>query len=564
MAGECATVPCNLDGSGKLATGALENRLEPPLQSNTGDSQQRIDQLISAKRDPVPGDPNLDPFYLERSLEDSKAWACRTVDDTDVELEDLEIEYFMSYMAEDRKQLSVGRQGHPVHIQCDSYHAPSARAPVYAAPAPWQRTPVHHSQSSCSSIRTDATGLTPDLTPSSSFSSTYSVPNCPEAVRKATEQLALHSDQVRRERSDSTARFYLPAATPPSQSRACTRPPTPVDRTASATPQGEPINLSTETLTMIPKDQSAPAASSLRSKPLPNIPPLTRNPSGPAARKKAHSQGSRGQIDPSQISPPSLINPVTMEPHASHFDHALFIPAHDCPSPVPNPTAPSPPITRQITSASSKERPSTSTSVAYGEQSVWESDSDTESIMGKSQSRRGPIETLRKVRSRVQLRRIAKSEGKLQADIRGTSPEQDDPTPKLPQQPYVAPEAAGSATSIADVLPATAKQTLRLVAPSTTSLPRPQSRHSNEEKGDYEINTSAAAAVQAQSRRRQRSNADETVPFSKEETSDRYYPGRQGLPRVESNPDAVLSLDRSSVFKRVWRSLRALSCRSER
>lgn len=555
MAGECATVPCNLDASGKLATGGLENRLErlePPPQSNTGDLQQRIDQLISAKRDPVPGDPNLDPFYLERSLEDSKAWTCRAVDDTDVELEDLEIEYFMSYMTEERKQQAVGHQGYPLH-----YQVPSVRTPVYAAPSHWQRTPVHHSQSSCSSIRTDATGLTPDLTPSSSFSSTYSVPSCPEAVRKATEQLALHSGQVRRERSDSTPRFYLPAATPPSQSRTCTRPPTP----AGATPHGEPNNLSTETLTMVPKDQSAPAGSSLRSKPLPNIPPLTRNPSGPAAAKKAHGQGSRGQIDPSLISPPSLIDPVTKEPHVSRFDQAAFIPAHECPSPVPNPTAPSPSITRQMTSASSKGRPSTSTSVAYGEQSVWESDSETESIIGKSHYRRGPIETLRKVRSKVQLRRTAKSDAKLHADIRGTAPEQDDPTPKLPQQPYVAPDAAGSVTSIADVLPSTAKQTLRLVAPSTTSLPRPQN---NNEKGDYEINTSAAAAIQAQTRRRQRSNADETVPCPKEETSDRYYSGREGIPRAESNPDAVLSLSRPSLFKRVWGSLRALSCRNDR
>ncbi|KAL1968124.1 hypothetical protein VTN77DRAFT_2255 [Rasamsonia byssochlamydoides] len=554
MAGECAALPCDLDASGKLAKSALENRLAPPQQST---SQQRIEQLVSAKSAPVEEDPNLDPFYLERSLEDSKSWGCHAVDDTDVELEDLEIEYFMSYMTDDK-------QKSPVH---NRYQPQSFQAPVYATPSNWKRTPVHYSQSSCSSIRTDATGLTPDLTPSSSFSSTYSVPNCPEAVRKATEQLALHSDRIRRQRSGSAARFYLPVATPPTQWRACTRPSTPVERPATAAPYVEENNLSTETLTMIQKDPPAPAASSssLRSKPLPSLPPLTRNPSsGPAPPKKCHSPGPRSPIDAALISPPSLINPVTMEPHASHFDHALFIPAHDCPSPVPNPTAPPPTITRQATSASSKGRPSTSTSVAHGEQSVWESDSDSESIITKSHYRRGPIETLRKVRSRVQLRRMAKSEGKLHADIHATPPKQDDTTPKLPQQPYVAPPAVASVTSIPDVLLTTqGKPTLRLVAPSMTSLPQPQSRHSSSEKEGYEINTTAAAAIQAQTRRRQRSYAEETVPFSKEEfTHERYYCQTRVAPRVDS--DQALSLNRRSMFQRVWGSLRALNCRSDR
>jgi hypothetical protein len=558
MAGECTAVPCDLDVSGNLG----QSSRAPPIQSNTEYSHEQLEQLVSGKSAPVPGDPNLDPFYLERSLEDSKSWECHAADDTDVELEDVEIEYFMSYMTEDKPQLPDD----PVEIPCSSHQSQSVRAPIYTTPPHWQRTALHYSQSSCSSIRTDATGVTPDLTPSSSFSSTSSVPNCPEAVRKATEQLAFHSDRIRRERSGSAARFYLPAATPPTQSRACTRPSTPVERTGTATLHFELNNLSSETLTMIPKDPPAPAASSMRSKPLPSLPPLTRNPSGPAPQRKCHSPGPRAPIELSLISPPSLINPVTMEPHASHFDHALFIPAHDCPSPVPHPALPSPPISRQITSGSSRGRASTSTSVAHGEQSVWESDSDSESITAKSHSRRGPIETLRKVRSRVQLRRIAKSEGKLRADTPDTRAGQHDTLPTSFPHPYAEARAAASVTSIPDALPMPMpnKQTLRLVAPSMTSLPRPDSRYSNE-KGMYEFNTSTAAAIQAQSRRRQRSNAGESLLSLKQEmTYDRYYCQRRDLHYSDPDPGPGPSSTRPSVFKRVWGSLRALNCRSDR
>lgn len=540
MAGECAEVPYRLQLPGNQLTGYALKGLH-----------HDIDPFGSSTTVAIADDSHLDPFYLEQALDASKQWDTRTIDDSDVELEDLENEYFMSYVTEDKQKLS-NQYYHPTQVLAAHYDTASLRSDCPATPD-FHRTYNHHSQSSCSSIETDASGVTPDLTPSSSFSSTCSASNCPNEVRKATQQLAFHSERAGRDRSRGGARFYLPAATPDTQSRACTRPSTPAERAAISKAKTP----SSETLVMVHKDPAASAASSLRSKPLPSLPPILKN-TGPVPPRKTHSSGSRSQIDTSQISPPSLMNPVTMEPHTSPFDHALFIPAHDCPSPVPNP---SPPITRQATNASAIGRPSTSTSVAYGEQSVWESDSDSESVNGRSQSRRGPIDTLRKVRSRVQLRRIAKSDAKLHADISHSldaevpAPAQ---APELPHLPlYLDERAAASVTSVTDVLPPPLlKQTLRLVAPSTTSLAPPLSRQSTE-KTVTEMDTSTtAAAIQAQSRRRQRSNAtDEFLPFTKAETMHQYY-----CRQPSSNNTETSSLYRTNVFKRMWGSLRSLNC----
>lgn len=553
MAGDCPTVPYSVDASG--------NHL-PKYPSNV--LQQHTKHLVSATIAPVPGDPNLDPFYLERSLDVSRSWDCHTEEDTDVELEDLENEYFMSCMTDDKHSLPIDHHRLPAEVKGDIYQANPLPASLYQTPSHLKlQKPFHNSQDSCSSIRTDGTGVTPDLTPSSSFSSTstYSAPNCPEAVRKATEQL---DDWVHRGRSDGRPRFYLPAPTPDTQSRACTPPSTPTERPRIATLVTEPDNLSSETLTMVHRKPVATSTSSLRSKPLPNLPPLQKKSSGPPPRKKCSSPGLRTQIDPSQISPPSLMNPITMEPHTSPFDYGLFIPAHECPSPVPNPVPPSPPITRQFTNTSTKGRPSTSTSIAHGEQSVWEPDSDSESVQGRLQSRRGAIDTLRKVRSRVQLRRMAKSEGKLHADIHGTSstpPETGEttPPPMLPHiRPYLDEQASASLTSIPDMFFPSRRQTLRLVAPSMASLPRAQSQHSNEKIG-CEMDTSTAAAIQAQCRRRQRSNVTvESLVFSKEDSYDQSY----SQDDAHLDPDAALSLGRPGMFKRMWGSLRTLNCRS--
>lgn len=595
MAGDRAEVPYHRpDVPGNHLTGdaLLDLRLSPK-------------KLIPSKAVPSAEDPNLDPFYLERALETPKQWDARLDDESEVDLEDLENEYFMSYMTEEtqpppplRHEYTV--ETHTIHLQ----ETQSLQNSTCPTTPDWQPSPYHYSQSSCSSIQTDATEVIPDLTPSSSFSSTYSDSEYSGAVRKPSQKAVSHTSRPMRDRSHHTARFYLPAATPETQSRACTRPNTPIDRSAAGV-LAEYHNLSSETLTMIPKEPAAHAASSLRSKPLPSLPPILKN-SGPAPPRKSQNGGSRGQIDTSTISAPSLVNPVTKEPHMSPFNHALFIPAHDCPSPIPNPTTVSPLITRQNTNASTKGRPSTSTSVAYGEQSVWESDSESGSISGKSQSRRGPIDTLRKVRSRVQLRRIAKSDAKLHAEINSNNaathittttnsiggtvttsktktnhghsslwrssplystgqPESGAGPSPLQSLTLLNSRAAASVTSIADDLlppPPPLKQTLRLVAPSTTSLARPQSRQSSE-KLSGGMDSSTAAAIQAQSRRRQRSNAtDEFLPFPKTEPIHSYYCNSHVIPSSDTVSSNAPSIEHPTMFRRIWGSLRSLDCRN--
>ncbi|EEA19444.1 hypothetical protein TMatcc_009577 [Talaromyces marneffei ATCC 18224] len=590
MAGDRAEVPYHLDVSGNQYTGNALKQL-----------RLSVERFVPPKTVTVVEDPNLDPFYLERALEAPKQWDGSIDDESEVDLDDLENEYFMSYMTEETQSPPLN-QPNPVQSHAIHYQESQDSKPVCPTTPDWQRTHHHHTPSSCSSIQTDATGVTPDLTPSSSFSSTYSDSDYTEG-KKPTHQEFLHSHRAFRDRSQNTAQFYLPAATPDNQSRACTRPNTPVERSAVAA-LAEYHNTSSETLTMVPKEPAVAAASSLRSKPLPSLPPILKNVGPAPLAKKAQNSGSRSQIDPSLISPPSLVNPVTKEPHMTPFNHALFIPAHGCPSPLPNPTPISPLIARQSTNASIKGRPSTSTSVAYGEQSVWESDSESGSISGKSQSRRGPIDTLRKVRSRVQLRRIAKSDAKLHADINNnpngttitttinsiggtitttrtttanagshgalwaTSPVdagQTDPISRPDNLTQLDNRAAGSVTSIPDDLlppPPPLKQTLRLVAPSTTSLPQ-SSRHSSE-KLSGDIDSSTAAAIQAQSRRRQRSNAtDEYLPFPKTEAMHHhYYCNSHTLPSSETVSSNTASIEQPTVFKRIWGSLRSLDCRS--
>lgn len=590
MAGDRAEVPYHLDVSGNQYTGDALKQL-----------RLSVERFVPPKTVPLVEDPNLDPFYLERALEAPKQWDASLDDDSEVDLDDLENEYFMSYMTEETQSPPLTQD---YSLQCHAIHYQESQNTKPACPTTpdWQRT-HHHNQSSCSSIQTDATGVTPDLTPSSSFSSTYSDSDYP-AAKKPTHQEFLHSHRAFRDRSQNTARFYLPAATPDNQSRACTRPNTPIERSAVAA-LAEYHNTSCETLTMVPKEPAAAAASSLRSKPLPSLPPILKNAGPVPPAKKAQNSGSRSQIDPSLISPPSLVNPVTKEPHMSPFNHALFIPAHDCPSPAPNPTPISPLIVRQSTNASTKGRPSTSTSVAYGEQSVWESDSESGSISGKSQSRRGPIDTLRKVRSRVQLRRIAKSDAKLHADLNNntngttittstnsiggtvtttrttttgatshgalwaTSPLDaglPDPATRPHNLTLLDNRGAASVISITNDLlppPPPLKQTLRLVAPSTTSLSRPQSSRHSSEKLSGDIDSSTAAAIQAQSRRRQRSNAtDEYLPFPKSEAMHHhYYCHSHTLPSSET-VSSNTAIEQPTVFKRIWGSLRSLDCRS--
>ncbi|KAL2867020.1 uncharacterized protein BJX67DRAFT_353717 [Aspergillus lucknowensis] len=212
-----------------------------------------------------------------------------------------------------------------------------------------------------------------------------------------------------------------------------------------------------------------------------------------------------------------------------------------------------------------RDRPSTSTSEMHPEQSVWESDSENEDMDPRSLSRK-PIDTLKKVRSRVQLR-VAKSTPKLQSNTAQTNstalekfPTMPDPQP---QERCASPMKSALQTRTGrDILRPAAQQTLRLVAPSTTSLVHPRSRRNSAKSQTYGIDRStAAAAIQAKSRRRQRSTStspetslsaerEKMCTFCREERSDRTI-------------HHSLTLARPPLYKRIWESLRVLGCHGD-
>ncbi|KAJ5473071.1 hypothetical protein N7530_007072 [Penicillium desertorum] len=500
---------------------------------------------------------NLDPFYLEESLAATPSWNPYTSDMRNDSFGDEDQYYTLSLTHKDIHNPSQYGPDRSTLAQVELEN--SLRFHRYTSSTE-ERSPLHSSQVSFSSVHTDST--TPDLTPSSSFSSSYDSPSCPDPVLEATQQLYKHANQIQIE---PRRRFYLPASTPPTYSLPPPPPPpvaplNPVD-TRPTTPCFQHSNDSATTITMGYEDATGSCSSrSRRRKQPPTGLTLSRTASSPStSRRKQSSPGTRPPLDPSMISPPSLINPVTMEPHMTHFDHPLFIPANDCPSPVPSPVASSPPISRQWT-ATSMERPSISTIDAFCEQSVWESDSDSESAGRKSMSRR-PIDTLRKVRSRAKLRN-AKSQPKLhQAMLDGQTCEQfpcmpedilGEPIPEAFRPSMDRPSISKEAVRAHNGL-----QTLRLVAPSSTSLTRSRSRK-NSSFNSSDVDRSAAAAFQAQFRRRQRSDSPEYSNSSsdkgdKEKLTSFCYDQYSHTPTNGAREPRPL-------FERFMNSLRSLNC----
>ncbi|KAJ5377543.1 uncharacterized protein N7496_004952 [Penicillium cataractarum] len=499
---------------------------------------------------------NTDPFYLEQSLAATpSAWNSYNPAIRDERFSDDNSNYYSLSLTHQRSTSDLhksSRQFCPDRSTIAQLELENnLRFHRYTSSTEEETRPLHSSHESFSSVQTGST--TPDLTPSSSFSSTYSA-SCPDAVIKATEKLYHHA---KRAQSEPRRAFYLPASTPPTQ----LPPPPPVPalpkaQTRPTTPSADSAN-TPSTSTMKYELSGSMSSSSRRRKPHPTLPNLSRRPSSHSSRRKQSSPGTRPPLDPSMISPPSLINPVTMEPHATHFEQALFIPANDCPSPIPSPSASSPPISRQWT-ATSMERPSTSTMDAYCEHSVWESDSDNESIGHKSLSRK-PIDTLRKVRSRAKLR-AAKSQPRLhQAMLDDEAPEKfpcmpDDAVGHPVPEPYRGVSLDRPSTSRDGLRPNHPLQTLRLVAPSTTSLLKPRSRNnSNGNLRDSDIDRSTAAAVQARSRRRQQSDSSEYIKEETDKLTSMCYEQHSPIPFEDP-------IDQRPFFKRVLDSLRSLSC----
>jgi hypothetical protein len=496
-----------------------------------------------------PDETNPDPFYLEHSLTSTGSWESCQQGFRDARSGDEVERYFM---------LSVVKP--PAELPVPSVAPRTIRSQANIDRSTLSVVEIEH-QLGLQQIGaqpwadTHTTETTPDLTPSSSFSSNYSAPIYPDTVVKATEQLSLISKHAQESPVIPTFPYW---STPLNRSQATLLPTEPSSPVRDSKPQRVLPNASSETLTMPARNQEALP---LRVKPLPSLPAVPRPSTSHPTKKQPPS---RLVIEPSMISPPSLINPVTLEPHRSHFDQALFIPANECPSPVPSPGPPSPSVDRPPPTAppSMRERPSTSTSEMHPEQSVWESDSDGED----TPLSRKPIDTLKKVRSRVQLR-VAKSTPKLQTTTaHGNNntalekfPTMPDPYPQ--EQQYASPlKTAIQARAGRDILRPTAHQTLRLVAPSTTSLVHPRSRRNSAKSQNYGIDRStAAAAIQAKSRRRQRSSSPETslsaerekmCTFCREERSDRTI-------------HHSLTLARPPLYKRVWESLRVLGCHGD-
>ncbi|KAL4975196.1 hypothetical protein BDW66DRAFT_167357 [Aspergillus desertorum] len=488
---------------------------------------------------------NPDPFYLEHSLGNSSSWSSGRQGFRNARLgEDIQKYFMLSAVSQSAEDAPVP----PAAPRLVRSQANVDRSTLSAIELEQQ---LSSQQIGVQPWGDSQTEFTPDLTPSSSFSSNHSASIYPDPVVKATEQLYCLSKQTQ-DPFGNRAYPYFPTPLNRSGATMSTEPSSPVRDTK---PERAP-NASAETVTMAPKSYEA---SSLHGKPLPSLPAVPRPSMAHLSKKQPPS---RLAIEPSMISPPSLINQVTREPHRSHFDQALFIPANECPSPVPSPGPPSPSVDRQPLVPSMREWPFTSTSEMHPEQSVWESDSDAEDSDPRSLSRK-PMDTLKKVRSRVQLR-VAKSAPKLQNNTAQNnaalekSPEMLDPPP---QECCSSPLKTALQTRTGkDILRPTSHQALRLVVPSTSSLVRPPSRRNSAKSQTYGIDRStAAAAIQAKSRRRQRPTCPETplsaerekmCTFCREERSDRTI--HHGL-----------TLSRPPLYRRIWESLRVLACHGE-
>lgn len=504
-------------------------------------------------------DSNPDPFYLEQSLSNGASWASCRRDMGDARFSHDPDPYFMlsnansgkdfSFTAVPRGECRANNNRSTLSVVELEYQLGLQQANVH----PWSGQPCHSSQGSFSSVQSEAT---PDLTPSSSFSSNYSSPIYPDATKR-------------------TRHGYVPYPPHPYTALPTRR----SSETKDARALVAQSNASSDTLIMPHADISD--GGSVRGKALPAMPPVPRIGNPPPGKRGPNPPG-RPPIEPSMISPPCRINPVTMEPHTTHFDQALFIPANDCPSPVPSPTPSpaSPGMERLPTATSGRDRPLTSASEMHCEQSVWESDSDNDDTDPKSLSRK-PMDTLKKVRSRVQLR-VAKSTPKLQnAQSQSQPPSKENSQelerfPSIPDQlpcddlPPPPPMPIVQARSSKDIFRPAAHQTLRLVAPSTTSLVRPRTPRSRgnscattgpsrPQTPKYDIDRSTAAAIHAQTRRRQRSDSPD-MPLT---------PQREKLCtlcREERSDRAIhqsLSLVRPPLYKRFWESLRMLGCHGD-
>ncbi|RAL12199.1 uncharacterized protein BO97DRAFT_62191 [Aspergillus homomorphus CBS 101889] len=523
-------------------------------------TRKRASSFYPTRGPGIVDESNPDPFYLEHTLAGGGPWGPGRPESRDVRHSDEASQYLMLASVHNNNKggpFTISSRGDTARLRSninrstlsvvELEHQLSLRE--IAATHPWGGQFPNYDQASFSSAQTDAT---PDLTPSSSFSSNYSALTNRETITSGPEYSSLHNPQA----PPSPRRQVYPASSTPvnlSQTTLATEPSTPTRHLKAQLGQS---NASTDTLVMQKVNSHDPVPH--RGKPLPSLPNGVRNRNTKGGRK-GPPPAIRPPIAPSMISPPCWYNPVTKEPHVSHFDQAMFISGNDRPSPVPSPGPASPSVERHPIT----KRPATSPAGLVGqhEQSVWESDSDNESVDPKSLSRK-PMDTLKKVRSRVHLR-VAKSAPKLNNTQAHSQHAQElEQFPSTPDQsaerlcPSPMRDLIRSRSK--DILRPTAQQTLRLVAPSTTSLVQPRSRRNSNGTPNIDIDRTTAAAMQAKSRRRQRADsspkglteAEKSCTFCREDRSDKAI-------------HQSLALARPPLYKRVWESLRVLGCHGD-
>ncbi|OGM47826.1 hypothetical protein ABOM_003246 [Aspergillus bombycis] len=164
--------------------------LPPPLP------QRKRASSFYPPRDPVATD-ETNPFYLERSLEYGARRAHRS-GARDVRFSEEANQYYMLSTVNPGQELPFPApvRGETARSRTNINRSTLSvvelehqQALQQISPQPWGHS-SHYSQGSFGSVQTEAT---PDLTPSSSFSSNYSTPLYPDDTVRLGEQSARHS-----------------------------------------------------------------------------------------------------------------------------------------------------------------------------------------------------------------------------------------------------------------------------------------------------------------------------------------------------------------------------------
>lgn len=178
------------------------NRSQTTILLPSPSPLKRVSTYYPKRGPEVLEESNADPFYLEQSLPDSGHWDSLKPEARDVRFNEDHNQYFVLSTVNPAKEHTFP----PSPIRRNTLRSRNINRSTLSvvelehdlgfqefAAKRWERQPLHYSQGSFSSVHSDAT---PDLTPSSSFSSNYSGPLHPDLVLKATEPLSKQPQQA--------------------------------------------------------------------------------------------------------------------------------------------------------------------------------------------------------------------------------------------------------------------------------------------------------------------------------------------------------------------------------